>query len=44
VGIITLDITLVGLDGIIKRKMKWGITLHYYETYQGLACLLGAGF
>lgn len=39
VGIIALDIALVGLEGIITKNMKWGITQHYSETYRGIAAV-----
>jgi hypothetical protein len=54
VEIIALDIALVGLEGIVTKKMKWGITWYTHETYQGLAAIslgaimlilgIGAGF
>lgn len=37
VGIVALDVALLGLEGVVTRRVKWGITQHYYETYQGLA-------
>jgi len=39
VEIIALDIALVGLEGIVTKKMKWGINQHVSETYRGIAAV-----
>lgn len=39
IGIVSLDIALVGVEGIVTRKMTWGITIHTSETYQGIAAV-----
>lgn len=39
VGLFALDIAALGLEGILTRKMKWGITYYVSETYQGLAAV-----
>ena len=38
-GIVALVIALVGIEAIVTRQMKWGITQHYRETYQGIAAI-----
>lgn len=39
VGIIAFDIALVGLEGIVTRKMDWGVPRYYTETYRGIAAI-----
>ncbi len=38
-GMVAFDIALVGLESIVTRKMKWGITWYSSETYQGVAAI-----
>jgi hypothetical protein len=38
-GLIPLVMILSGVEDIINRQAKWGITTHYSETYRGLAAI-----
>ena len=38
-GIVALGFTLVGVEAVVTRKMKWGITMYTHENYQGLAAI-----
>ncbi len=38
-GLIALDMVVVGLEFVLTRRAKWAITRYYSETYQGMAAV-----
>jgi hypothetical protein len=39
IGVVALAFVLVGLEAVITRKMKWGITMYTHENYRGIAAV-----